>query len=190
MQNEKFCFNKGVGLIALVGIVLITLVLVSQTLMSTQTSTSTRAGWDNPRPNKKQIAAILQPTPVTCKSGTEAWFGTCVSSTDKFCPTQSVFMGCDGSDADKASDTGYIQYQTRAPADTLPTCPLSFFSYCRPKTIISSFNSDNYCKAVTGSQSARCWQSGVAGFSTTDIKCPLAVGDPFDRVIQGTCFKK
>ena len=43
MKNEKFCFNKGVGLIAFIGIVLIGFVLASQTLTSTKTSTNSRA---------------------------------------------------------------------------------------------------------------------------------------------------
>ncbi|MCX6732338.1 MAG: hypothetical protein NTV98_02250, partial [Candidatus Roizmanbacteria bacterium] len=39
MKNEKFCFSKGTGLIALVGIVLVGLVIVMTNLPSTSTST-------------------------------------------------------------------------------------------------------------------------------------------------------
>lgn len=43
MKNEKFCFNKGTGLVAIVGILLIGFVLANQTLTNTQTSTNSRA---------------------------------------------------------------------------------------------------------------------------------------------------
>lgn len=43
MKNEKFCFSKGTGLIALIGIVLVGVVLAMQMVGSKSTSTSTRA---------------------------------------------------------------------------------------------------------------------------------------------------
>ena len=47
MKNEKFCFSKGTGLIALVGIVLVGLVIVMTNLPSTNTTTKagSRAKW-------------------------------------------------------------------------------------------------------------------------------------------------
>jgi hypothetical protein len=43
MKNEKFCFSKGTGLIALVGIVLVAAALLMGSLAGKSTSTSTRA---------------------------------------------------------------------------------------------------------------------------------------------------
>ncbi len=45
MKNEKFCFSKGTGLIALVGIVLVGFVFANQMLTETKTSTNSRAGF-------------------------------------------------------------------------------------------------------------------------------------------------
>jgi len=44
MKNEKFCFSKGTGLIALVGILLVGFVLFTQVVQNQQTSTNSRAG--------------------------------------------------------------------------------------------------------------------------------------------------
>jgi hypothetical protein len=43
MKNEKFCFSKGTGLIALVGIVLVAAAILMSSLSGQSTSTSTRA---------------------------------------------------------------------------------------------------------------------------------------------------
>lgn len=43
MKNEKFCFSKGTGLIAIVGILLVGFVIANQTLTDTKTSTNSRA---------------------------------------------------------------------------------------------------------------------------------------------------
>ncbi len=43
MKNEKFCFSKGTGLIALVGVLLVGFVLVNQMVTDTKTSTDSRA---------------------------------------------------------------------------------------------------------------------------------------------------
>lgn len=48
MKNEKFCFSKGTGLIALVGIVLVAAALLMGGLSSKSTSTSTRASTGGP----------------------------------------------------------------------------------------------------------------------------------------------
>lgn len=47
MKNEKFCFSKGTGLIAIVGILLVGFVIANQTLTDTKTSTNSRASAAN-----------------------------------------------------------------------------------------------------------------------------------------------
>ncbi len=44
MKNEKFCFSKGTGLIALVGVLLVGFVLANQMVTDTKTSINSRAG--------------------------------------------------------------------------------------------------------------------------------------------------
>lgn len=43
MKNDKFCFSKGTGLIALVGVLLVGFVLFTQVATNTQTSTNSKA---------------------------------------------------------------------------------------------------------------------------------------------------
>lgn len=75
MKNEKICFNKNVGIITIVGMVLIGLLLLSQVLMNTQLSTDSRAAQAHiPNcwyimgklvciPDQSQKNLILTPTP-------------------------------------------------------------------------------------------------------------------------------
>ena len=59
MKNEKFCFSKGTGLIALVGIFLVGFIIANQALTNTQTSTNSRAS----KNSEKRLIPTLAPIP-------------------------------------------------------------------------------------------------------------------------------
>lgn len=96
MKNEKFCFSKGTGLIALVGILLVGFVIANQMLTSTQTSTNSRAANTN-SPTLGGSTPAPQGTIVLSEllSKTDKAM-TAITAVIKGCAVQTNGAGCAG----------------------------------------------------------------------------------------------
>lgn len=84
MKNEKFCFSKSVGFIALIGTVLVGFIFVNQTLTNTRTSTDSRASAQTG--NSAIPTPLLDPNLekwVACKKLGKQYYAACDLCSDK-----------------------------------------------------------------------------------------------------------
>lgn len=90
MKNEKFCFDKKIGVISLGIIILTIFVIAAQSLLNQQVSTNSRAGFT------KKLKAASTPN-EQCKNQNPAGiYDSTYSNAFDFCPDNQILGSCGG----------------------------------------------------------------------------------------------